>query len=182
MKIFLDTETTGLNFSEDEILELAILDKNKNVLFHNFLKPKHKKSWEEAEKIHGISYKNVENCKTIDFYKNEIIELINKSSCIVGYNTSYDMQMLENNLNYTFNQKIYDLMPKFAEIYGDFNEKYGSYKWQKLTTAAAYYNYEWEAKAHGAKADVLATIFLYKKLKENILDKELLLNPNLEYF
>ena len=44
MKIFLDTETTGLDCFNDEVLELAIVEENKNVLFHQYIKPIHKKT------------------------------------------------------------------------------------------------------------------------------------------
>lgn len=41
------------------------------------------------------------------------------------------------------------------------------YKWQKLTTAAAYYDYDWNVKgieAHNSLADCFATLFVYHKI------------------
>lgn len=52
-------------------------------------------------------------------------------------------------------------MIMFAEIYGEWNERRGSYKWQSLTKCATYYGYEF--KAHDSLEDVKATLYCYKK-------------------
>lgn len=36
-------------------------------------------------------------------------------------------------------------MPIFAEIYGEWSDYFGEYKWQKLTTCAAYYHFDWNS-------------------------------------
>lgn len=54
-------------------------------------------------------------------------------------------------------------MIMFAEIYGEWNERRGSYKWQSLTKCATYYGYEF--KAHDSLEDVKATLYCYKKWK-----------------
>ena len=57
-------------------------------------------------------------------------------------------------------------MIMFAEIYGEWNERRGSYKWQSLTKCATYYGYEF--KAHDSLEDVKATLYCYKKMEEDI--------------
>lgn len=59
-----------------------------------------------------------------------------------------------------------DPMIMFAEIYGEWNERRGSYKWQSLTKCATYYGYEF--KAHDSLEDVKATLYCYKKMEEDI--------------
>ena len=57
MNICLDTETTGLNPSFDEILQLSIIDSNTNeVLFNDYFKPQYTVCWDEAQAVNGISY------------------------------------------------------------------------------------------------------------------------------
>lgn len=52
-------------------------------------------------------------------------------------------------------------MIMFAEIYGEWNERRGSYKWQSLTKCATYYGYEF--KAHDSLEDVKATLYAIKR-------------------
>ena len=63
-------------------------------------------------------------------------------------------------------EKWIDPMIMFAEIYGEWNERRGSYKWQSLTKCATYYGYEF--KAHDSLEDVKATLYCYKKMEEDI--------------
>lgn len=60
-----------------------------------------------------------------------------------------------------------DPMYDFAIVYGEYSEWYGTYKWQKLTTAAHYYGYEFNA--HDSLEDIKATKFVYEKLQEESL-------------
>lgn len=62
---------------------------------------------------------------------------------------------------------IIDLMPIFAEIYGERSEYYDGYKWQKLITCASYYGYEWHGNAHDSLADCLATLYCYEQIKKS---------------
>lgn len=66
------------------------------------------------------------------------------------------------------NAKIVDVMQDFAEVYGEWNEKYNCYKWQKLITCADYYGYDWsDDKAHNSLSDCRATLFCYQQLQCN---------------
>lgn len=56
-------------------------------------------------------------------------------------------------------------MLAFAEIYGEWNEYYGNYKWQSLSKCAEYYGYTF--KAHDSLEDVKATLYCYKKMAED---------------
>ena len=48
-------------------------------------------------------------------------------------------------------------------MYSEWNDKYGDYKWQKLTTCAEYYGYDWNSTtAHNSLADCLATLYCHK--------------------
>ena len=68
-------------------------------------------------------------------------------------------------LRFVFDGKRIDVMAPFARIYGDYNEYWQNFTWQKLVTYADYYGYDWgSTKAHGALADALATLYCYKKI------------------
>ena len=57
-KLILDTETTGLNFHNDKIIEIGIVELIDNVLtqnyFHEYINPEVSISI-SAQKVHGIS-------------------------------------------------------------------------------------------------------------------------------
>ena len=57
-KLILDTETTGLNFYNDKIIEIGIVELIDNVLtqnyFHEYINPEIDISL-SAQKVHGIS-------------------------------------------------------------------------------------------------------------------------------
>ena len=65
------------------------------------------------------------------------------------------------------NATIVDVMQDFADIYGEWSDKYGCNKWQTLTKCAEYYCYDWGSEtAHDSLADCKATLYCYKKIQE----------------
>lgn len=164
--ICLDTETTGLH-NDDEILQISMIDENGIVLLNSLVKPHNKTSWPDAEKVHGIKPSDVENALFIEDLIPTIERIIHDAEIIIGYNIGFDLNMLSHVLpNYgvlMMNKNVEDVMFQFAEIYGEWSEFRGAYKWQKLTTAAKYYRYEFTA--HDALEDVKATLFVWNEIK-----------------
>lgn len=163
--IVIDTETTGLKQGYDEPLSLAIVDGSGNELFYHLFKPKKRRSWKEAEKIHGITPYAVRNENTIDCYRDEIEGFLNRAKLIVGYNLDFDISMLKNSGIAICCRASYDVMPVFAKIYGEWAEWKNDWKWQKLETCANYYGYSFPA--HNALEDAKATAFCYWRVVEN---------------
>ena len=73
--ICLDTETTGLNHYDDEILQLSIIDGSGAILFSEYVKPVHHECWTDAEKVNHISPSMVKGCKPLLYYAHMIILL-----------------------------------------------------------------------------------------------------------
>lgn len=154
--IFLDTETTGLNINgDDEVLEIAIIDNNNNVLLNSLVKPKNKSSWIEAEIIHGISPKAVKNAPTLEDLEDQIIEAI-KNKVLVIYNANYDKQF--------FNDYILSKPLEIVCCMVEYQKYFNFSKWQKLTKAADYFDHVWEGSAHRALADTKATRTVFNNL------------------
>ena len=87
-KLILDTETTGLSFENDKIIEIGIVELIDNVLtqnyFHEYINPEINISL-SAQKVHGISnefliekpkFNNIAK-KFLDFIKDDIIIIHN---------------------------------------------------------------------------------------------------------
>lgn len=161
--VVLDFETTGTNrYHNDEVLQVAIINQDEEVLLNELCKPKHHFSWNSAQRVHGISPAMVKDKLSFDNYLDKIIEIFDQSEFIVCYNTSFEQGMLENYgidiTKYTFK----DPMKDFAVIYGEIGYR-GGYKWQSLTTCANYFGYQFDA--HDALQDVKATRFCFEQIE-----------------
>lgn len=164
-----DIETTGLN-EDDEILQISIIDGNGKKLFDEYIKPKIKKEWAEAEAINGISYEFVENEKNIEFYIKQLNDIFRKAELVVGYNIeNFDIPFLRRN-KINIKNEVFDVMLEFAPIYKEWSSKYNCYKWQRLEICANYYGYK-NFIAHDSLTDTKATLYCFKKMikerKEN---------------
>lgn len=173
--IVLDTETTGLNAAEDELLQVSIIDEEGNVLFDSYIRPTQHTEWAEAERVNHISPEMVADAPTIEEVMPEINDILEKYDKIVGYNVKFDIGFLRENYA-EFSEKVeqVDVMEMFAPIYGEWNEQKENYKWQKLTKAAAYYGYDWSEhkEAHNSLGDCYATLHVYKEINEVIKNQK----------
>lgn len=170
-EIVIDTETTGLNPYDDELLQVSIIDSQGNTLFNSYIKPLFTENWDGAMAVNHITPEMVANAPNILEVKQEINRILNSANIIVGYNTNFDLSFLSAAGIEFEQQQIVDVMQDFAPIYGEWNDYYESYKWQKLTTCANYYNYNWgDDTAHDSLADCRATLYCYLQIinKENI--------------
>lgn len=169
MDIILDTETTGLRPEIDELLQVSIIDTHGAVLLDEYVKPDRATEWTEAMRINGITPEMVANARSIrdPYLHAKIQHIINSADKIIGYNVMFDIAFLAAaGFDVPNNDELTDVMIDFAEIYGDWREETQSYKWQKLTTAADYYGYEWTVDAHNSLGDCLATLYVYQCMQD----------------
>ena len=160
--IIFDTETTGIDPSKDEILELAIMNAFGDVLFNERIKPQNRKRWPNAEAVHGISPKDVQDCKTFAEYKNQIQGIFDNAEAIVGYNIDFDKKFISAAGIHFNSRYTVDIMKQFADKRKIWDDRHGHNKWFKLEEAAKFYNYTFEA--HHALDDTKATLFIFNKL------------------
>ena len=96
-KIILDTETTGLNFQKDRIIEIGCLELVNDVpsgnMFHRYYSPGLVKISDEAEKIHGLNNKILEKYPKFDDCLDDFIAYI-KDSILIVHNASFDISMI----------------------------------------------------------------------------------------
>ena len=169
--IVVDTETTGLDCSVDELLQVSIISDTKEVLYNSYLKPLRTEEWKEAERVNGISPDMVKDSPTVLTECVEINNIVSQADVIIGYNTQFDLDFLSSVGIENEKAEVVDVMLDFAEVYGEWSENYGCYKWQKLTTCAEYYNYDWgEDNAHNSLSDCRATLFCYQQLQNENID------------
>lgn len=163
-EIVIDTETTGLNADTDELLQVSIIDSQGNTLFNSYIKPLFTENWDGAMAVNHITPEMVANAPNIIEVKQEINKIINSANVIVGYNILFDLEFLAAFGIENSKATVIDVMQDFADIYGEWSDKYGCNKWQKLTKCSEYYGYDWGTDiAHDSLADCRATLYCYKK-------------------
>lgn len=164
--IVLDTETTGFK-ADDEVLQVSMVDANGKKLLNQYFKPEHKTSWENAEQVNHISPESTKDKPYLKEYKEKIEKMLQSADLIVGYNTGFDMKMLEQNgIQVPKDRKYVDLMIPFAEIKGEKNE-YGRPKWQKLITCAKEYGFPVDsAEWHNSLGDTMATKYCFNEMRD----------------
>lgn len=171
-EIVIDTETTGLNADTDELLQVSIIDSQGNTLFNSYIKPLFTENWDGAMAVNHITPEMVANAPNIIEVKQEINKIINSANVIVGYNILFDLEFLAAFGIENSKATVIDVMQDFADIYGEWSDKYGCNKCQKLTKCAEYYGYDWGTDiAHDSLADCRATLYCYQKMlkEKNIL-------------
>ncbi len=89
--LFLDTETTGLD-GDDQVIEIAVIDAEGELLFHSLVKPTIEVS-EGAARVHGITEAELEAAPTWPAIYKDVRQLI-RNRMVVGHNTSFDDRML----------------------------------------------------------------------------------------
>lgn len=158
----IDFETTGKDPYSAEVLQCAVIDEKGLPLLCKLYKPERCRHWDGAERVHGISPARVENCAPFASDLAAVANILNAADEVVAYNASYEIGIL-----LTYGAKLehkyfIDPMLMFAKVYGAWNAYYGNYKWQKLTTAANYYGYDFPA--HDALGDVKATLHVLNNM------------------
>jgi DNA polymerase-3 subunit epsilon len=94
--IVFDCETTGIDFAKDQVIELCIQ--------HGLDEQARSQTWRfkpavpiapAAQAVHGISLADLEGCPAFVAHADEIARVLADAQVIVGYNLSFDIDMLQ---------------------------------------------------------------------------------------
>ncbi len=160
--VFFDLETTGIDISNDRIVEIALLKifpTGKEEVFFKRINPEIPIP-KEASEIHGIYDKDIENAPRFKDLAKEVVKFI-EGSDLAGYNSNkFDIPLLAEELLRVGID--YDLRrANFIDVQNIFH------KMEKRTLSAAYKFYcnQDLTDAHSALADTRAT---YEVLKAQL--------------
>ena len=119
-KLILDTETTGLSFDTDKVIEIGIVELKENVLtqnyFHQYVNPEKDISL-SAQKVHGISNEFLINKPVFSKIAQKFLDFIKDDIIIMTLDMTGDEY---GTLSYTINDTNYGIA--FNQI--DLNIKY----------------------------------------------------------
>jgi DNA polymerase-3 subunit epsilon len=176
--VFLDTETTGLDYS-DEIVEISIIDRQGKALIDTLIRPKCRWIPKEAKAIHGITNQMVANAPKWPEIHDTITQILQTAEVIVVYNADFDWRMLrQTREKYDLpkfgisSTKFHCAMEQFAEYYGEWNSYHHNWKWQRLGVAVNYFDINLEGAAHRALGDTIATLRVVEALAQNEIRSE----------
>ncbi len=169
---FFDLETTGLDVTNDRIIEIAILKMNPDgsqERYHKRVNPEMPISKESSE-ITGISDEDVKNCPTFSQLAQEIAVFIGDAD-LAGYNSNkFDIPVLAE--EFLRAGSDFDMSARrFVDVQNIFH------KMEQRTLAAAYQFYcnQELMNAHSAMADIEATqqVFVAQLERYEALNKDI---------
>ncbi len=166
--VVIDTETTGLRPSVDELLEVSairFIDYEPTECLTTLIKPK-KTISNEIEHINHISNEMVEKSPNVEYIIQSFSNFIEDYN-VVGYNLEFDLNFLYKNGLDFFNKKryFYDVLPLCKKIFKEFNLP--NYK---LDTICEYLGIK-RNHAHRATEDALATGIIFRDIGHSIKEK-----------
>ena len=157
--LFLDIETTGLDFDKDKIVEVATIDQDKTILFHSLINPQRSIS-PQAEAVHGISESHVKNSPTFAQSWSKIKSII-ANQHIVIHSTKFHNFFFPDELSCA--AKVTSVVTEFEGTY----KKFYSPKRSRLEMALEIIGYDWESDTKGALTSCYAMRALWFWIKEN---------------
>lgn len=160
--VFVDTETTGVDPAYDEVIQLAIISLDGEVLYGDYLCPRKRRSWKSAEKVNHISPAMVAGKPTLSDERGKVEAALAGAVVIVGWNLGFDLRMLyANGVDVPMERGKYcDLMPAFCEAWRKAGHAKYRRKTEKLVNATAWLNVEHDA--HDAIGDTKVLIPIWE--------------------
>ncbi|MGO2236027.1 MAG: 3'-5' exonuclease [Marinomonas sp.] len=150
--LWLDTETTGLS-NRDEIIELSICTRDKQVVFDSILTSKVPCS-AQARAVHGITDEQIANGMPIESAKTALLKLL-EGKTIISFNVDFDCKMLFQTFGITTYKRF--CVMKWSQSALDYE------KWPRLEKVCVRLNVE-QPKSHRSLVDTNTTIDIFNKL------------------
>lgn len=138
--------STGLDIENDEVVEIAMLDSNENVLLNTLVKPNNFIKWRATE-VHNITNEMVKDAYKIEEIKNKIKKII-KDKKVYFFNKQFTLSMLNNSFKFSRikplndNENFVCVMEFFSnEFFKNWNAIFDNYDYVSLMDT---YNYFFE--------------------------------------
>ena len=165
--VCIDIETTGLNPSTDEILQVSICNGYGNALLNSYVRPEKRRRWPNAEKVNGITWDMVKDSPSIVDLSFEIEDILNSAKLIIGFNIKrFDFEFLKyGRVDISGKPIVYDLIYDCSVMYGKWSNHYANYSFVSLERMARQYGIEYHA--HDSASDVIATTEVFYRFLED---------------
>lgn len=156
--VYLDTETTGLN-TTDEIIEIAIVDHDGQVLLETLVRPSQPIPT-AATLIHGIRNEDVKTARPWPIVWQQVQNILS-GRVVVMYNDEFDIRLMKQShakyrLSWRENFSRVDLLKLYAQFRGEWDPVRRGYRSHSLANAGKHCGISLP-NAHRSSADSLLT-------------------------
>ncbi len=163
--LYVDTETTGVRFGQDDVIDIGIVDHLGNIVMDQLVRPLVAVP-ADAEAIHGISNRQVQAAPTLNQVWPDVKSLLD-GKVLVSYNCSFDSGMLEyaarrRQLDPVVSNRWDCAMEAFAAWNGESSHWRPGWKWINLETASRMLGID--PPTHRAVADALVCLEIVQEL------------------
>lgn len=163
--LYVDTETTGVRFGRDDVIDIGIVDSGGRILMDQLVRPSVAIP-AEAEAVHGISNRDVATAPRLTDLWSDIRKYLD-DHVVVSYNATFDEQMLRNaaekrGLDWVEPQRWDCAMEAFAAFNEQPSHYRPGYRWINLEAAARMLGLE--LPEHRAAADAMLCLELVQEL------------------
>ena len=158
--VYIDTETTGTG-PNDSIIEVSVIDHDGGVLVDSLVKPVGKIS-PGARAVHRITNDMIKDAPRWESVWTQVEAAI--TNRVIGiYNVDFDLRMMRQSHQMNWlrwsdppGADFFCIMKLYAQFWGQWNPKYGNYRWQSLDQAREQCRIPLP-NSHRAKDDTLLT-------------------------
>lgn len=164
----IDLETTGLNPSQDKIIEIgAIKVRNDKIVdrFEALVNPGIEIS-NFIQKLTGISNQMITDCPDINSVLPQFKSFIG-NDILLGHNVTFDINFLYDNYLECFGKPLRN---DFIDLLRISRREHKDLPNHKLGTLAGYFNFDY-SKAHRATVDCEITNSIYREYKNIVIEK-----------
>lgn len=155
--VYLDTETTGLN-ATDQIVEMCLIDSDGSILFESLVKPTVPIPF-DATRVHGITDAMVATAPAWPEVWPQISAVLAGRQLGI-YNAEYDLRLMQQSHRahglewLTPEFAPFCIMKLYAQFRGEWDSRRGHYRWFRLDDARLHCRLDLP-NAHRARADAL---------------------------
>lgn len=179
-----DVETTGLDPDKHQIVQVGIADKNGKKLLDQLIRPiapqqltaKDPKNGKSPSDIHGIMPADLDGKPVFAEVYDAIREHLSDQT-VVGWNVSFDMDMLEAECKRANKKMIpvnaIDVMSLYSDFRGEWNPRRQEYRRFSLRDAILNDTGTAMNDTHEALQDAKAVLTVLKAMANTVLPKEL---------
>ncbi|HQY30252.1 MAG TPA: 3'-5' exonuclease [Thermomicrobiales bacterium] len=163
--LFVDTETTGVRFGQDDVIDIGIVDHTGNIVMDQLVRPMVAVP-ADAEAIHGISNRQLQTAPTIVQLWPDVKALLD-GKLLISYNADFDLRMLKfaatrRNLEPIHPFRWDCAMEAFAAWNGQSSHHRPGFRWINLETAARSLGID--PPTHRAIADAMVCLEVVQEL------------------
>ena len=171
--VVLDIEATSYErqyVSNNDILQISIIDPSGNVLIDQYCKPRRKTEWVRAYSVNAIPYSLVKDCPCFSEVKPYVQDIFNRTKLVITFDYNFVYDFLE---KYKFDMEKFHIDSPVYRL-RRYNAANGieNPKWTTLEMAARQIgiSYDFDNSLEDAKA--ILALYNFFKEKDAIFEKE----------